>query len=66
MTSQIYEVVQIACPVLTLWFLVIDYPVLVVDDILVEVLSLDQVHIDEPLVGDVVELHAVALLPIVE
>ena len=44
----------------------VDHPVLVVDDVLVEVFTPDQVHVDEPLVGDVVELHVVTLLPIVK
>ena len=66
LVSDIDEIVHISGWVLALWLFSIEHPVLVVDDVFVEVLPLDEVHVDEPLVGDVVELHAVALLPIVK
>jgi len=47
-----------------LWLLVINYPVLVIDHILVEMFGATlQVDGDEPLVSEVVELHVVADLP---
>ena len=66
LVSDIDEIVHISGWVLALWLFSIEHPVLVVDDVLVEVFAPDQVHVDEPLVGDVVELHVVTLLPIVK
>ena len=46
--------------------LVVDDPVLVVDDVLVHVCLADlEVHVQEPLVRDGVELHVVAHLPVI-
>lgn len=47
-------------------FLLVDYPFVIVDDVLVGVLASRKVQGSEPLISVVVELHLVTLLPVVK
>jgi hypothetical protein len=49
-----------------LWLLIIDDPVFVINNILVEMLGTTlQVNVDKPLVGEAIECHVVADVPLV-
>ena len=64
--SNLKEVVDISILVLALGLFIVDDPHVGVQDVLVEVLALQQVQSNEPLVGDVVELHVVLDFPAIE
>lgn len=61
------EIIDVALGVLSLWFFVVNYPVVLVDDVFIEkLLSLLQVKHYEPLVCETVELHFMFHFPVVE
>ena len=64
--SDAGKVVDVALLVPALAFFLVDDPVVAIDDVLVEVVSLRQADSGEPLARNVVELHPVPLLPVVE
>ena len=66
-TKEAAEVIDISVSVFSLWLLVIHDPGLAVHDVLVqELFACFDVQGDEPLVGEGIEVHVVADLPIVE
>jgi len=61
------EIVLVSLVVHSDWLLLVDHPVVLVDDVLVEVFLTDlQVECNIPLHGDWVEVQVVTLLPVVE
>jgi hypothetical protein len=63
---DLHTVVQVASLVFHLSLFFIDYPILIVDHILVEMLTLLQRQSNEPLICDVVKAHGMSLLPVVK
>jgi hypothetical protein len=66
MWSDWNEVVDISELILDLTLLLVDGPFFIVDDVLVGVLTAGKVNRGEPLISDVIKLHLVTLLPVVE